>query len=77
MIEEAESLLTKAGRMGAIAAIGSRPRYSPFTRHEADWLALVGLYYALLALTNSPVVMINRAVAIAEVREPRAAGKPL
>ena len=34
----------------------------------ADWAAIEQLYDALLALTGSPVVAINRAVAIAETR---------
>jgi len=35
---------------------------------RADWAAIAQLYDALLALTGSPVVAINRAVAIAETR---------
>jgi len=35
---------------------------------RADWPAIAQLYDALLALTGSPVVAINRAVAIAETR---------
>ena len=35
---------------------------------RADWAAIEQLYDALLALTGSPVVAINRAVAIAETR---------
>src|SRR5262245_8697520 len=38
----------------------------------ADWAAIEKLYDALLALTGSPVVAINRAVAIAETRGPAA-----
>ena len=34
----------------------------------ADWAAIERLYDALLALTGSPVVAINRAVAVAETR---------
>jgi RNA polymerase sigma-70 factor (ECF subfamily) len=34
----------------------------------ADWAAIEQLYDALLAMTNSPVVAINRAVAVAETR---------
>jgi RNA polymerase sigma-70 factor (ECF subfamily) len=40
---------------------------------RADWAAIEKLYDALLALTGSPVVAINRAVAVAETRG-RAAG---
>ena len=35
---------------------------------RADWTAIVQLYDALAALTGSPVVAINRAVALAETR---------
>ena len=38
----------------------------------ADWAAIESLYRALLALTASPVVAINHAVALAETRGPRA-----
>ena len=38
----------------------------------ADWAAIVQLYDALLALTGSPVVAINRAIAVAETRGPAA-----
>jgi RNA polymerase sigma-70 factor (ECF subfamily) len=38
----------------------------------ADWSAIVALYDALAAMTGSPVVAINRAVALAEVRGPAA-----
>jgi RNA polymerase sigma-70 factor, ECF subfamily len=39
----------------------------------ATWPAVVSLYDHLLALTRSPVVMLNRAVALAEVEGPDAA----
>ena len=39
----------------------------------ATWPAVVNLYDHLLALTRSPVVMLNRAVALAEVEGPDAA----
>jgi len=34
----------------------------------SDWGAIVALYEALLALTRSPVVAINRAVALAQTQ---------
>ena len=40
---------------------------------RADWAAIEALYDALLALTGSPVVALNRATALAETRGPRAA----
>jgi RNA polymerase sigma-70 factor (ECF subfamily) len=39
---------------------------------RSDWNAVERLYDALLALTGSPVVAINRAIAIAETRGPAA-----
>jgi hypothetical protein len=41
-------------------------------RRRADWAAIKKLYDALLVPTGSPVVAINRAVAIAELRGPAA-----
>jgi RNA polymerase sigma-70 factor (ECF subfamily) len=38
-----------------------------------DWEAIVQLYDALAAITGSPVVSINRAIAIAEAQGPAAA----
>ena len=38
---------------------------------RADWAAIVQLYDALSAITGSPVVAINRAVAVAETRGAR------
>jgi len=35
---------------------------------RADWTAIVQIYDVLLAMTGSPVVAINRAVALAEAR---------
>jgi RNA polymerase sigma-70 factor (ECF subfamily) len=70
-IEEAETLLKRAAGMGRIgryqleAAIQSA---HVVRRHagSSDWRAVVTLYDALLALTGSPVVAVNRAVALAE-----------
>src|SRR5262249_47456762 len=39
---------------------------------RSDWAAIEHIYDALLALTGSPVVAINRAVAVAETRGPAA-----
>lgn len=73
MIEEAEALLRRACALGAIgryqleAALQSA-HVARRRSGRADWPAVVELYDALLALTQSPVVAINRALAIAEVR---------
>jgi RNA polymerase sigma factor (sigma-70 family) len=46
----------------AIAALHADAR----TAEETDWVQIVGWYDELLALTDSPVVRLNRAVAIGE-----------
>jgi len=77
LIDEAEALLSRAGRLGAFgryqleAAVQSAHVVRRLTG-RADWPAIERLYDALLALTGSPVVAINRAVAIAENRGPEA-----
>jgi RNA polymerase sigma-70 factor (ECF subfamily) len=71
LIDDAEALLLRAGRMGQIgryqleAAVQSAHVVRRRTGH-ADWAAIAQLYDALLALTGSPVVAINRAVAVAQ-----------
>jgi RNA polymerase sigma-70 factor (ECF subfamily) len=73
LIDEAETLLLRASKMGAIgryqleAAVQSAHVIRRRTG-RADWPAIAQLYDALLALTGSPVVAINRAVAIAATR---------
>jgi RNA polymerase sigma-70 factor (ECF subfamily) len=73
LIDDAETLLRRAGRFGQIgryqleAAVQSAHVVRRRTG-RADWGAIAQLYDALLALTGSPVVAINRAVAIAETR---------
>jgi len=42
------------------------------TADETDWEAIASYYTALEALTGSPVVRLNRAVAVAEVQGPQA-----
>jgi len=49
----------------AIASLQAEP--------EIDWPQVAALYEALAALTGSPVVALNRAVAVAEAGEPEAA----
>jgi len=77
-IEEAEELLSRAsavpggsGRFQLEAAVQSahvvRRLGGP-----ADWVAIERIYDALLAMTGSPVVAVNRAVAVAETRGPAA-----
>ena len=76
LIDEAEALLFRASAMGAVgrfqleAAVQSAHVERRVTG-TTNWDAIERLYDALFALTGSPVVAINRAVAIAETRGPR------
>jgi RNA polymerase sigma-70 factor (ECF subfamily) len=78
MIEEAESLLYQASKLETIgryqleAALQSAHAYRRRTGHD-NWAEVVQLYDALFAITGSPVVAINRALAIAELHGPEAA----
>ena len=75
---EAESLLRRASAFASIgryqleAALQSAHVYRCRTGH-ANWSDVVRLYDALSALTGSPVVAINRALAIAELHGAEAA----
>jgi RNA polymerase sigma-70 factor, ECF subfamily len=77
LIAEAEALLRAASAKGSLgryqleAAIQSAHVVRRLTG-VSDWNAIAQLYDALLALTGSPVVAINRAVAIAETQGPAA-----
>ena len=77
LIAEAETLLTAASRMGAIdryqleAAVQSAHAVRRSTG-RADWAAIKRLYDALEQITGSPVVAINRAIAMAETDGPAA-----
>jgi predicted RNA polymerase sigma factor len=77
MIGEAESLLRQASALGSIgryqleAALQSAHVYRCRTG-QANWAEVVQLYDALLALAGSPVVAINRALAVAEIHGPSA-----
>lgn len=73
LIDEAEALLLRASRMSAAdrfqleAAVQSAHAARRLTG-RTDWVGIVQLYDALLGLTDSVVVAINRAVALARVR---------
>jgi predicted RNA polymerase sigma factor len=77
MIDQAEALLRRAGAFSFIgryqleAALQSAHVYRCHTG-SANWPAVIQLYDALLALSGSPVVAINRAVAIAELHGAKA-----
>lgn len=73
MIAEAETLLFGASKQGvtgryqleaAIQSAHIARRWSGLT----DWQAIEEIYNVLYALTGSPVVVINRAIAIAQTR---------
>jgi RNA polymerase sigma-70 factor (ECF subfamily) len=71
LIQQAETSLLRASTMGAAgrfqleAAVQSAHVVRGRTG-RTDWAAIVRLYDALAILTGSPVVAINRAVAVAE-----------
>jgi len=73
MLRDAEQVLLRAvavGRMGRFqleAALQSAHVHRRMTGQN-NWGDVVQLYEALLALSGSPVVAINRAVAIGELR---------
>jgi RNA polymerase sigma-70 factor (ECF subfamily) len=82
MIEEAESLLYRAskletiGRLQLEAALQSAHVYRRRTGRN-NWADVVQIYDALSAITGSPVVAINRALAIAELHGPQAAAEAI
>jgi RNA polymerase sigma-70 factor (ECF subfamily) len=77
-IGKAEALLRRASAMGSIgryqleAAIQSAHVHRCRTG-TANWAQVVKLYDALFGITGSPVVLINRALALAELRGASAA----
>ena len=77
MIDEAEELLVRAsgfgvtGRYQLEAAVQSAHVYRCRTGH-ANWEAVLQIYDALFTMTGSPVVAINRALALAELYDAHA-----
>jgi RNA polymerase sigma-70 factor (ECF subfamily) len=77
LIEEAEGLLARAsampgaGRYQLEAAVQSA-HVVRLRGGRSDWEAIERIYRALRTLTGSPVVEINRAIAVAETRGPSA-----
>ncbi|HZE04230.1 MAG TPA: DUF6596 domain-containing protein, partial [Solirubrobacteraceae bacterium] len=78
LIDEGQTLVKRCLRRGrpgsyqlqaAINAVHS----DAGTAAETDWNQILALYDQLLEFTPTPVVALNRAVAVAEVRGPRAA----
>ena len=78
MIDEAEALLLRAQAFGVIgryqleAAVQSAHVHRRCTGH-ANWEAVLRIYDALFTITGSPVVAINRALVVAELRGAQAA----
>jgi predicted RNA polymerase sigma factor len=72
MITAAEALLLRASRLTAIGRYQLEGALQSAHVHrrrsgQANWAAVVRIYDALLELSGSPVVAINRALALAEV----------
>lgn len=55
----------------------SKPRSTPSTATptaaQTDWTQILALYDQLLAITPTPIVALNRAVAVAEIDDPQVA----
>jgi RNA polymerase sigma factor (sigma-70 family) len=77
-IEIAQAALARdrLGEYQAQAAIAALHADAP-TAEETDWVQIVEWYDELAALTASPVVRLNRAVAVGEADGPRAGLKAL
>lgn len=60
------------GRYQILAAINAVHTYAADAR-DTDWSQIVALYDQLMQLDRSPIVTLNRAVAVAELDGPRAA----
>jgi RNA polymerase sigma-70 factor (ECF subfamily) len=75
LVEEGQTLVRQCLRRGQPgpyqiqAAINAVHSDAPSTK-ETDWAQIVALYDQLMAVTPTPVVALNRAVAVAEVAGP-------
>jgi RNA polymerase sigma-70 factor, ECF subfamily len=67
--EEDDAVMAKLGVVMAIAAIHARAK----TFRETDWSEIDRLYGTLERMQPSPVVSLNRAVAVSKARGPAAA----
>ena len=77
MIDEAEALLRRAGMRGMVGRYQLEGALQSAHVHRCqtgvgNWAEVVALYDALFALSGSPVVAINRALAIGELHGARA-----
>jgi len=78
LIDEAEALLRRACALGSIGRYQLEGAVQSAHVHrrrtgQANWTEVAQLYEALLAISGSPVVAINRALAIAEIHGASAA----
>jgi RNA polymerase sigma-70 factor (ECF subfamily) len=78
LIDEAEAALHRAGALNAIGRYQLEGALQSAHIHrcrtgQPNWAEVVQLYDALFAIVASPVVAINRALAIAETQGPSAA----
>jgi RNA polymerase sigma-70 factor (ECF subfamily) len=78
MIDEAEALLRRGSALRVIGRYQLEGALQSAHVHrcrtgEPNWAEVVQLYDALFALVGSPVVAINRALAIGELHGPSAA----
>jgi RNA polymerase sigma-70 factor (ECF subfamily) len=78
LVAEGQALVRRCLRLGRPgpyqiqAAINAVHSDAP-TADATDWAQIVALYDQLMAIAPSPVVALNRAVAVAEVEGPEAA----
>jgi RNA polymerase sigma-70 factor (ECF subfamily) len=73
-LERGRAMLARATALGAAGVYAVQASIAALqTEPEIDWPAVAVLYERLYELTGSPVVALNRAVAIAETDGPRAA----
>ncbi len=71
-LSKAESLARPSGPYTLQAAIAACHARAPSTK-ETDWSRIVALYDALVELTGSPIVELNRIVAVSMAEGPAAA----
>jgi RNA polymerase sigma-70 factor (ECF subfamily) len=74
LIDEAEALLLRASRMGNVGryqleAVVQSAHAARRLTGRTDWAAVAQAYDVLWALTRSPVVAVNRAIAVAETHD--------
>jgi predicted RNA polymerase sigma factor len=67
--DAAEALFRRACALGSVGRYQSEGalQSAQFYRYQANWADVAQLYDALFALAASPVIAINRALAIAEI----------